>query len=148
MATFDRPITKYADLKVGHVFPDEPVTFEVTAEVVDGYCESTRESSDFYKPGSTAGPGGKRPAPPTIAGIYMVDAVLTLPAAPGGVHAKQKFTFHRPPCVGETLYTSVEIVEKYEKKGRNYVVMATTTKNQDGDLVTEGLMTRIWGKED
>lgn len=138
----------YAQLKVGYTYPETPASFAITDEVVSGYCTSTGETSDVYAEGSTKGPDGKRPAPPTIAGIYMVDAVLTLRAAPGGVHAKQKFTFHRTPCVGDTLYTGVEITDKFEKKGRNYVVMTTTTRNQDDQLVTTGVMTRIWGKED
>ncbi|MCG8382420.1 MAG: MaoC family dehydratase N-terminal domain-containing protein [Gammaproteobacteria bacterium] len=138
---------KFDDVEVGLEYPDTPVEFKVTEDVVNGYLGATFDASDAYKVHSTAA-DGKRPAPPTLAAVYMMEAMLMLKSPPGGVHAKQKFAFHKPACVGDTLLTKVRILDKYQKKGRNYVIMQTITTNQAGEPVTTGTITRIWGKEE
>lgn len=140
-------IVKFNDVEVGLEYPDTPVEFKVTAEVVDKYLSATFDSASEYKPESTAA-DGQRPVPPTLAAVYMMEAMLMLKSPPGGVHAKQKFAFHKPACVGDTLSTKVRILDKYQKKGRNYVIMQTTTTNQASEPVTTGTITRIWGKEE
>ena len=135
---------KYDALEVGAVFPDPPAMFRVTDAVVDLYLAATADDNPVH---ARTGGDIARPAPPTLAAVYIRGALMALPAPPGGVHAKQRFTFHRPARVGDTLGTTVRIVEKYVKKGHNYVIMETTTQNQHGDTVTTGRMTRIWGTE-
>jgi acyl dehydratase len=116
----------------------------VTNEVVDKYIRATNDATgELESPDNT----GCRIAPPMLAAVYVIGALRTKVGPPGGVHAKQQFKFYRPACVGETLYTSAKIVNLYQKKERNYVEMTTETLNQDDDLVTTGLNTRIWGKE-
>lgn len=137
-------IVKYDSLILGDDFLDPPPSFEVTDEVVDKYIRATSDTtSELEKPDRS----GQRIAPPMMAAVYVINALRTRVGPPGGVHAKQQFKFHRPARVGETLYTSAKIVNLYQKKERNYVEMTTETLNQDGDLVTTGLITRIWGKE-
>jgi len=134
----------YKSLILGDDFLDPPPSFEVTNEVVDKYIRATNDATqELGEPNSR----GQRIAPPMLAAVYVIDALRTKVGPPGGVHAKQQFKFHRPACVGETLYTSAKIVKLYQKKERNYVEMTTETLNQDDDLVTTGLITRIWGKE-
>ena len=140
-------IVKFNDVEVGMEYPGKPVEFSVTKEVVDKYLSATFDSASEYKPESTLA-DGSRPAPPTLAAVYMMEAMMMLKSPPGGVHAKQKFVFHKPACVGDTLSTKVRILDKYQKKGRNYVIMQTTTINQANEPVTTGTITRIWGKEE
>ena len=77
----------------------------------------------------------------------LLGDLLVLLGPPGGIHAKQQFKFHRPAYIGETLFTSANVLKLYERKGRHYVEMTTETRNQDGELITSGMITRIWGKE-
>lgn len=140
-------IVKFDDVQVGFEYPDKPVAFKVTESLVDKYLGATFDLASQYQPQSTVA-NGKRPAPPTLAAVYMIEAMLMLKSPPGGVHAKQKFTFHQPACVGDTLFTKVRVLDKYQKKGRNYVIMQTTTTNQSNQPVTTGTITRIWGKEE
>ncbi len=135
---------KYNSLTLGDDFLDPPPSFKVTNKAVDKYIRATNDTTrELGEPDST----GQRIAPPMLAAVYVIEALRTRVGPPGGVHAKQQFKFHRPARVGETLYTSAKVVNLYQKKERNYVEMTTETLNQDGDLVTTGMITRIWGKE-
>ncbi len=134
---------RYDDLHPGAVFPDQPVAFQVTADVVASYRAIAQRSLQ----GADAGPAEPDGVPPMLAALYIRGAQNALRGPPGGIHAKQHFTFMRPVRVGETLYTSLRIAEKYERNGRRYVVSDTTTRDAAGAEVTRGRMTAIWGQE-
>ena len=134
---------RYDDLLVGSVFPEEPVAFAVTAEVVAGY----RAIAERSLVGSEAGPADGEGVPPMLAALYIRGAQDALRGPPGGIHAKQHFTFLRPVRIGETLHTLLTIAEKYERNGRRYVVSATVTRDAEGAEVTRGRITSIWGQD-
>ncbi|PHR48241.1 MAG: hypothetical protein COA48_07990 [Cycloclasticus sp.] len=135
---------KYSSMSEGDDFLDPIPSFEVTAERVDKYIESTQDETPQLRKEDQQ---GRRIAPPMLAAVYVIEALRTRVGPPGGIHAKQQFKFHRPAYIGETLYTSAKVLKLYERKGRNYVEMTTQTHNQEGELVTSGMITRIWGKE-
>ena len=89
---------------------------------------------------------GRQLAPPMLAAVYVIEALRTRVGPPGGIHAKQHFKFHRPAIVGERLYTTAKILRLFIKRERQYVEMLTESRNQTGELVTTGMITRIWGK--
>ncbi|PHS73439.1 MAG: hypothetical protein COB22_01755 [Cycloclasticus sp.] len=134
----------YASLVEGDDFLNPPVPFEVNQNVVDWYINATNDTTAELQ---EVDPQGDRIAPPMLAAVYVIDALRTRVGPPGGIHAKQRFKLHRPAKIGEKLYTSANVLKLYERKGRNYVEMTTETKNQTGELITSGLITRIWGKE-
>ena len=134
--------TSFTELKVGQVFPDPPASFQVTEALVEAYLDATGDTAEIYREKN-----GPRPVPPTLAAVYMLEALSHRRNPPGGIHTKQHFTFHQPAYIGDTLATQVHILETYVKKGRNYVVMKIVTRNQKEALVTTGVITRIWGKE-
>jgi len=135
---------KYSSMSEGDDFLDPVPSFKVTAERVNKYIKSTNDGTQQL----TVEDGqGRRVAPPMLAAVYVIDALRTRVGPPGGIHAKQQFKFHRPAYVGETLLTSAQVLKLYERKGRKYVEMTTETRNQDGELITSGMITRIWGKE-
>ena len=135
---------KYASMVEGDDFLNPPPMFEVSEQVVKKYIAATEDST--VQLGELDDTGDKI-APPMLAAVYVIDALRTRVGPPGGIHAKQRFKFYRPAKIGETLYTSAKVVKLYERKGRNYVEMSTETKNQTGELITSGVITRIWGKE-
>ena len=134
----------YSSLVEGNAFLDPAPSFDVTKQIVDKYCCATAEVIPELK---TLNSSGRQTAPPMFAAVYVIAALRKRVGPPGGIHAKQQFKFHRPALVGDTLYTSAHVLKLYERKGRNYVEMTTETKNQSGELVTTGVITRIWGKE-
>jgi len=135
---------KYASMTEGDDFLNPPPSFEVSEQAVDKYIAASEDSTVQLGEFDEA---GDKIAPPMLAAVYVIDALRTRVGPPGGIHAKQHFKFYRPAKIGETLYTSAKVVKLYERKGRHYVEMSTETKNQTGELITTGVITRIWGKE-
>lgn len=128
----------YDDLRVGTRFPDKPARYAVTADVVNAYRTIG---------GGESGGKDDHIAPPTIAAVYIRPAQNALNGPPGGIHAKQRFAFSNPVKVGDTLDTTLEIKELFERNGRRFVVSETRTTNQDDVLVCVGLITQVWGQE-
>ncbi len=135
---------KYSSMSEGDNFLDPLPSFEVTQQCVDKYIKSTNDETQQL---SVHDEQGNKVAPPMLAAVYVIDALRTRVGPPGGIHAKQRFKFHRPAYIGETLSTSAQVLKLYERKGRHYVEMTTETRNQEGELITSGMITRIWGKE-
>ena len=133
---------KYDDLEIGQVFPDQPAVFQITSATVAGFRAI---AADTLK---DAAPSSATVAPPMLAAVYIRPTQDALKGPPGGVHAKQSFAFHAPVREGDTLCSTLTIAEKYERKGRRYLVSETRTVNQDDVLVTTGRIVQIWGKED
>ncbi len=134
--------TPFKELEVGRVFPDPPADFQVTDAQVEAYLAATGDATAIPREEAA-----RRPAPPTLAAVYMLEALAHLRNPPGGIHTKQRLTFHRPAYVGDRLTTEVRILDKYVKKRRNHVVMEVETQNQDGELIATARISRIWGKE-
>ncbi len=61
----------------------------------------------------------------------------------GSVHVKQKYEIYGLVYEGDCLTTTVSIADKYEKKGRKYLVYRAAVTNQDGDIVAVNEMTNI-----
>ena len=135
---------RYDDLKVGDIFPPEPVRFAVTPEVVAEYRAISASSLAGQNP---VGPDDADSVPPMLAAVYIRGAQNALKGPPGGIHAKQHFTFLAPVRIGDELATQLTVAEKFERKGRRYVVLDTLTRNGSGQDVTRGRITSIWGQE-
>jgi hypothetical protein len=133
----------YESLVEGAEFLDTPPVFEVTEERVNKYILATE---DITKQLEVSNNSAVRVAPPMLAAVYVIEALRTRVGPPGGIHAKQYFKFHRPVFIGETLQTTAKILSLYIKRNRQYVEMKTETKNQLGEIVTTGIITRIWGE--
>jgi 3-hydroxybutyryl-CoA dehydratase len=132
--------TRYSDLVVGARFPEHPARYAVTAGVVADYrAIGGRPARSDGVPDEVA--------PPTLAAVYIRPAQNALNGPPGGIHAKQQFTFSAPVRVGDMLETVLEVRELFERNGKRYVVSETQTRNQDGVLVCTGLITQVWGIE-
>jgi hypothetical protein len=134
---------RYDDVKIGDTFPPEPAVYHVTAEAIETYrsisqcslivSEEDAQPADFV--------------PPMLAAVYIRGSQNALKAPPGGIHAKQGFTFLAEIKDGDMLSTVLTVVEKYERKGRRYVVSETETTNASGIVVTRGRITSVWGQE-
>lgn len=133
---------RYDDVAVGDVYPAAPLSFEVSDAVVDSFLAATGDGSTaYYRNGET------RRAPSMLASVYLIDLLKARASPPGGIHAKQALRFHRPLCVGETLSLQAEVVEKYVRKERPYIVADFEARGSDGELVASGRITSIWGKD-
>ena len=133
---------RYDEVAVGDVYPAAPLSFAVTDTVVDAFLAATGDTSKAYGRN-----GESRRAPSMLASVYLIDLLKARASPPGGIHAKQAVRFHRPIAVGETLTLQARVTEKYVRKERPYIVSEFEARGASGDLVSDGRITTIWGKD-
>lgn len=112
----------------------KPEDIETFAYAVDDHHAWYREDSPFGGP----------IAHPTLLGNqallmrhnkYVVDA---------GLHAAMQFEFINPVRPGMRVRTRGKIIDKYEKRGRHYMVTEFVTTEEDtGETLTRGQFTQM-----
>jgi 3-hydroxybutyryl-CoA dehydratase len=144
----EKPELVYDDLQVGKEF--EPLYFSVDAKTVDRFLEAIQEESNpIYRNLSVAEEWGyNRPlAPHSIAAVYARASYLknyTMPG--GGILAKQEFQFFRPIFIGDHIVCRAQVVDRFLKKDRKYVVIEINTCNQNEEQVSVIYIEAIWPK--
>jgi hydroxyacyl-ACP dehydratase HTD2-like protein with hotdog domain len=122
---------------------DSPV--EVTAEMIANFCYAIGEKpvAETSADGAPPSPNKGLIAPPAFAGLFRL-AELTfemLPHSSRRLAAGMEIVFGAPIRAGDRITMTSRIKEVYEKTGRSgamvFMVIASTLKNQDGDLVAE-----------
>lgn len=129
----------YDQLTIGMRFPSG--RFDVTDEVIARYRAATLD--DVELPGD-----GGNTAPLMLAAVFTRAATNSIPGPRGRVLVKQSFHYHRPVVSGDQLTVDAYVEDLYQKRGRNYAVVRTSTRNQHGELIVEGLSTTIWPPSD
>jgi hypothetical protein len=132
----------YDDLNIGDTFPEQPSQYVVRSDIAAGFAAIAATAR--RTPGAET---SSDPVPPILAAVYVRGAQNALKGPPGGIHAKQSFAFKARIEIGDELETTLTIKDKYEKKGRRYVVSHVRTTNQHGVEVTTGEIVSIWGQE-
>lgn len=69
-----------------------------------------------------------------------------LPDGMANIHAKDEVEFFRPGRVGETFRIYWKVVEKYEKRGRNYMIFECRVVGEDGAEVLRRRMTSTFSR--
>ena len=122
--------------------------FTVTRDVVLNYSEAVEDDNPLHtnEVAARRSEWGTLIAQPTIAGIYVVASQQPeqKKRVKSGVVAKRYFEFHQPARVGDQLTTTGKVLDKYQKRGKNYVVVETVTVNQNGEKITTGRGHFIW----
>lgn len=122
------------DLDVGDTLG--PIEYAMSKFVVREYCHANELHQPCYQ--------GSEPqfAPPTL--VHLDKLKLYKVACPEGtgptarIHYEYDATIHAPIPVGVPLRVGGQVVERYEKRGRTYVVMQIDMKTaaDDRPLVT------------
>lgn len=60
------------------------------------------------------------------------------------IWSRSQHEFLKPFPVGETVTISGRVVEKYAKRGRNYMVTELETRNQAGEVLLRSRETGVW----
>ena len=129
-------------IPIGAEFP--PYEYELTPEKVQRYLEAVQDTNPLYHDAAAAAESefGGLIAPPTIAATYVRNAYREVATSvPGTVHAKQAYRFFRPQRPGDRLRVSARLEDRYQRKGRTYVIILADVTNQDGEKVLEAKMT-------
>lgn len=114
-----------------------PMTMTISTEWNRAYRAAT---DDTVTP-ETA--DGMSIAPPMMIALIGRQSMSWIPVAPGAVHAKQSYSFARPLPVDTELTVESTILETFEKRGKNYVVIGVTVHDAAGQLIGRGSTTRI-----
>lgn len=63
---------------------------------------------------------------------------------PAGLHAKMQYEFIEPLRVGMRVRTRGKVIDKYEKRGRHYMVTEFTTRDEEtGTALVRGQFTQM-----
>lgn len=132
---------RYDEVAVGDVYPAEPLVFDIEPEATREFLAATGDDSEDY------GFGAGDRAPSMIASVYLIELLRARMSPPGGIHAKQAIRFHRAVRIGDKLSLQARVTDTYVRKERPYVVSDFEARAADGELVSSGRITSIWGKD-
>ena len=125
-------------------------TYAVGREKVREYAHAVGESDPRYLDPDAARQAGFSDvvAPPMFVAVYAGPAVFPAIMESGldfarMVHGAQEFNWHTPVVAGDEITTEAELDEQSERGGLQFYVFRTTSKNQRGELVSEGRWTNI-----
>jgi acyl dehydratase len=138
------------DSAKGKTYP--PYEYEVGKEKIREYAHAVGEESPIYFDREAAKAAGFRDvsAPPMFAVVYSAGSVG--PAVldpevginfPMMVHGGQEFEWGEPVCAGDTITTTTEVKDIYERDGRGYYVFESVSRNQEGQEVVRATWTNL-----
>ncbi len=135
---------------VGRTYPSS--VYEVGSEKIREYARAVGEGNPVHFDREAARAAGFRDvvAPPMFCVVYSTGAIGPALLDPDlgidlalMVHGGQEFTWSEPVCAGDTITTSAEVADVYDKGGMGFFVFASRSQNQDGAEVVRGTWTNI-----
>ena len=125
-------------------------TYAVGREKVREYAHAVGETDRRYLDPEAARAEGFDDivAPPMFAAVYCGPAVFPAIMESGldfsrMVHGAQEFSWHEPVVAGDEITTEAGLDERSERGGMQFYVFKTVSRNQRGELVSEGRWTNI-----
>jgi acyl dehydratase len=125
-------------------------TYAVGREKVREYANAVGETDPRFLDPEAAREAGFDDvvAPPMFAAVYAGPAVFPAIMESGldfarMVHGAQEFTWHEPVVAGDEITTEASLENESERGGLRFYVFKSVSKNQRGELVSEGLWTNI-----
>ncbi len=140
----------FDDMSKGMKFPD--IVYTLTTETIEKYLEAIDDLNPLYLDDDYA---DKTPyegviVPPISMGIYStvssVIKALGVKTPPGLIHAQQRFEFTGLVRPDDILTVKTIVEDKFEKKGRKFVVLKSEVFNQKGVKIGTSWLTPIWPK--
>ncbi|MEO8457497.1 MAG: MaoC family dehydratase [Chloroflexota bacterium] len=110
-------------------------TVEITPALVEHYANAVLDHNPWYF-GET--PFGGPVAPALILHSEVYTTIDWYLSYFGNLHARQEFEFFAPIMVGDVVTTRRQIVERYHKRDREYLVMEVGCFGADGKLLNRG----------
>jgi acyl dehydratase len=136
--------------KIGKTYP--PFEYEVGREKIREYANAVGEDNAVHHDREAARAEGFRDvvAPPMFAVVYSAGAMGPAVLDPElGInlmmmlHGSQEFVWSEPVCAGDTITTTAEVKDVYEKDGKDFYVFESVSRNQEGQEVVRGTWTNI-----
>ena len=131
-----------SDLETGDVF--EPVEYELTPFMCREYSHGVEEPSEFFLSALTS--AGRQLRPPTMIHVDKMrlleknclkeQRISGMKGPDARIHYEYHAKQHSAAYVEEIMVVTGRIVEKYTKRGRNYLWYYMEVHTKDGRLVT------------
>jgi 3-hydroxybutyryl-CoA dehydratase len=135
----------------------KPFTYLVTEESIADYCLAVRNTNPLYLDPEAAknGPFGGIVAPPTYIFKCAPQRRNELMHAMGYASPEEKrdratpfaktaISFYRPIKPGDEITSVVELKDKYERRGNQFITLHVSAENANGEPVAEYDYTIIW----
>src|SRR2546421_1486897 len=135
---------------IGKDYP--PFEYEVGREKIREYARAVGEDNPVHLDPEAARAAGFRNvvAPPMFCVVYSAGAMGPAILDPElginlmmMVHGSQEFEWNEPVVAGDTVTTTAQVKDMYEKDGRQFFVFESVSKNQDGAETVRGTWTNI-----
>ena len=129
----------YETVTVGEEFMSDD--FMIKPEDVDTFAYAVDDHNPWYFEDS---PLGGKIAHPTLLGNQALLMRHGKYVVPAGLHAKMQFEFVEPARVGMRVRTRGKVIDKYERRGRHYMVTSFETREEEtGTVLTRGQFTQM-----
>jgi acyl dehydratase len=129
----------YEVVTVGEEFMSDD--FLVRPEDVETYAYAVDDHHPWYFKDS---PLGGRITHPTLMGNQALLMRHSKYIVPAGLHAKMEFEFIEPMRVGMRVRSYGRVIDKYERRGRHYMVTQFETREEEsGEVLTRGQFTQM-----
>lgn len=125
--------TRTDEKHVGRYYGERRVT--ITPDLVAHYAAAVQDHNPWYFGDS---PFGGPVAPALILHSEVYTTIDWYLSYFGNLHARQEWEIFAPIMVGDTVMTRRQIVERYHKRDREYVVMEVGCFAEDGRLLNRG----------
>ena len=115
--------------------------FLIKPEDVETFAYAVDDHNPWYFEDS---PFGGPITPPTLLGNQALLMRHSRYIVPAGLHAKMQFEFIEPLRVGMRVRSHGKIIDKYERRGRHYMVTQFETREEGtGKVFTRGQFTQL-----
>ena len=131
------PLT-YDALKVGEEFVSD--TLLVTPEDVDTYAFAVDDHHSWF---SGTSPFGGPVAHPTFAANQALRLRHSRYVVHACLHAKMQFEFLEPIRVGMRVRSRGRVIDKYVRRGKQYMVTEYVTEDEAGTPLVRGQFTQM-----
>ena len=128
----------YEDLQVGEEFVSD--TFLVTPEDIETYAVAVDDHHPWFLEES---PFGGPVAHPTLLANQALRLRHSRYIVPAGLHAKMEFEFLEPIRPGVRARSRGRVTDKYERRGKPYMVTEYVTEDENGTVLVRGRFTQM-----
>ena len=132
------PRLTYEALAVGEEFVSD--THLVTPEDVEAYAFAVGDDNPWF---SGPSPFGGPVAHPTLMANQALSLRHSKYIVHAGLHAKMEFSFLEPVRPGMRVRSRGRVIDKYERRGRQYMVTAYVTEDETGAPLVRGQFTQM-----
>ena len=132
------PLLTYDGLKVGEEFVSD--TYLVTPEEIETYAFAVDDHHPWF---TGASPFGGPVAHPTLTANQALRLRHSRYTVHAGLHAKMQFEFVEPIRPGMRVRSRGRIIDKYERRGKQYMVTEFVTEDDAGTTLVRCQFTQM-----